>query len=504
MKTKNFLCTLITDVIINQSSATEGSQKTLDFIPGSNFLGIASNIYSTLSPKATAAIFHNNKVRFGDGHPAICSDGKWRRSLRIPASFFCPKLESEHPIFYVHHRIPTNRLKSEEIRNKQLKQCRSGFYVFQTERKIFDIVNIDKSFALKSAYSPNKRRAEDSKMYGYQSIDKDMHFCFSITYDESMEPVNEIINFLEDGEKRIGRSRTAQYGLVKIKELEDSQFFHESYSTQTNEHLVIVYSDSRLIFFDQYGLPTFTPQSSDFNIEGTIDWKMSQIRTFQYSPWNNKRGARDADRCGIEKGSVIVIRTSSVVRLDMLPQYVGAFQNEGFGKIICNPEFLIADNNGILIYKNIQKEYSNMDELEKSEKERCAKINTARKKLLETEDSLLKYLHSQFRIEKQNDYIYLKVANFINEAAKYRFDRESFASQWGTIRSIAMRQKDEQQLSDDILNYISSGISANKWNESGRKKALIQFMDDNIDNIRASIINLSAEMSKTYKKQDYE
>ena len=42
MKTLYFKCTLLTDVIITQSAATDGHQSTLDYIPGSNFLGICA------------------------------------------------------------------------------------------------------------------------------------------------------------------------------------------------------------------------------------------------------------------------------------------------------------------------------------------------------------------------------------------------------------------------------------------------------------------------------
>ena len=34
MKTIHFKCTLLSDVILNQKSATEGDNNTLDFIPG--------------------------------------------------------------------------------------------------------------------------------------------------------------------------------------------------------------------------------------------------------------------------------------------------------------------------------------------------------------------------------------------------------------------------------------------------------------------------------------
>ena len=42
MEKMKFKCTLLSDVILSQNSSTEGNQYSLDFIPGNNFLGIAS------------------------------------------------------------------------------------------------------------------------------------------------------------------------------------------------------------------------------------------------------------------------------------------------------------------------------------------------------------------------------------------------------------------------------------------------------------------------------
>ena len=43
MSILKFKCTLLSDVILNQKAATEGPNQTLDFIPGSCFLGIVAS-----------------------------------------------------------------------------------------------------------------------------------------------------------------------------------------------------------------------------------------------------------------------------------------------------------------------------------------------------------------------------------------------------------------------------------------------------------------------------
>lgn len=54
MEKIQFRCELLSDIVLNDSSATEGKRRSLDFIPGNNFLGIvASQLY-----KDSMSIFH--------------------------------------------------------------------------------------------------------------------------------------------------------------------------------------------------------------------------------------------------------------------------------------------------------------------------------------------------------------------------------------------------------------------------------------------------------------
>ena len=58
MKTLKFKCTLLTDVILNQKSTSEGANQTLDFIPGNVFLGIAAGkLYAGLEPSEARRLF---------------------------------------------------------------------------------------------------------------------------------------------------------------------------------------------------------------------------------------------------------------------------------------------------------------------------------------------------------------------------------------------------------------------------------------------------------------
>jgi hypothetical protein len=510
MRTLQFKCTLLSDVIINQNSATEGINQTLDFIPGSNFLGIAAgSLYfdethpddkNKLSLSDSALVFHSGKVRFGDAHPAYDK----MRTLRIPASMFYPKMGKVSNECYIHHHITD----FQELKSKQLKQCRNGFYAFQKNNG--QEVEVMRTFVIKSAYDREKRRSMDEKMYGYQSIDKGAEFFFEVELQGDVANFENIIEKALSGKKHVGRSRTAQYGLVEIEEYP----FTESISQTTNSNEVAVYADGRLIFIDEYGQPTFQPTASDLGIDGgVILWEKSQIRTFQYAPWNFKRQARDTDRIGIEKGSVFIIDISKCQKpIEFTSKYIGSYQNEGFGKVIYNPEFLESiGKNGIGRYSIIEKK----DE----KKQYHANLEN---------DVLLNYLVSKQKEDEMILAVYELVNKFVDDADKDRLfiSKEKFASQWGQIRSIAMKHKSKLDLCQQLFfindgndccvkccplnkekvceclkpGYLTHGVAKEKWEKRriGVVRAFLKELTD--ENAQMALINLASEMSKLCSK----
>jgi hypothetical protein len=491
MTTLKFKCTLLSDIIINQKAATEGPNKTLDFIPGSNFLGIVAADYDGFGDKAME-VFHSGKVRFGDAHPV--NEGSSIRSLRIPVAMFYPKLKKPSDISYIHHLIPEKEL--ETLKKEQLKQCRSGFYDFKNNKATE--VEADKNFAIKSAHDKEKRRSKDEQMYGYQSLQEGLTLCFEVEIDSENTELQTKIEEALVGKRRVGRSRTAQYGLVEIKKWD----YEDIPSRVSKDGLVVVYADSRLIFLDKYGLPTFQPSPEDIGIDGKdakIVWEKSQIRTFQYTPWNYKRQCYDTDRCGIEKGSVFVIESSASPKNS---QYVGAYKNEGFGKVIYNPEFLEADDKGVSKYKIVEKEKEKKIELDEAERNKMEReYNT----LKASNNVLLQYLGQQKEQEYIEQDVYKKVNDWIN--GNYtRFRGDAFASQWGAIRNIAMQNKTKAQLMLKLFaeteGYLTHGVAADKWGERKRLSEFKKFVEEKLDdnNAQIAIINLAAEMAKKCKE----
>lgn len=494
-----FKCELLTDVILNQKSASEGSNTTLDFIPGSNFLGIvAGKIYKDES-KESLDIFHSGKVRFGDAHPANES----HRTLRMPACLFYAKGEEEKKrTHYVHHLIKDT--SSEELRKIQLKQERDGYADFMPleEGKNAIRLKVKTDFAIKSAYDRNLRRSLDKQMFGYQSMGKGMTYLFTVEIDSSLSDYAEKIKTALVGTHRVGRSRSAQYGLVKISACGFNEPESSKQTVKAGDCLVI-YADSRLIFLDEDGQTTFQPSFEQLVGREEIDkykeeekreekilWEKSQIRTFQYAPYNYQRRCFDTDRCGIEKGSVIVVKVSKDLDISKLESHLGSYQNEGFGKVIYNPSFLKADENGKLTFKIKPKE----DEDAKT----CEDPKTV----------LTDFLSVLEERRKEDAEIYKAVNAWVNDSAILKaYTKESFASQWGHIRSLALQCETKEMLFEKLFKgendksmkehekgYLVHGVAKDKW--AGKTQALKDFIENYSPK---AVINLASEMQKKCK-----
>lgn len=503
MKTLKFKCTLLSDIILNQKAASEGANNTLDFIPGSNFLGIVAAKYTEFGDNAIE-VFHSGKVRFGDAHP-VCNEHTDMRTLRVPASMYHPKLKKASEVCYIHHEYKRNDdHEGDSGHPQQLKQCRQGFYAFDSAAGYK--AETAKSYALKSAYDREARRSKDSQMFGYESLDKGAEFLFSVEVDtnEFAERIRDIII----GKHNIGRSRTAQYGLVKIEECD----FTEVPSHNTTGDIVTVYADGRLIFLDDNGEPTFRPTAKDLGLDGgEIDWGRSQIRTFQYAPWNGKRKTRDADRCGIEKGSVFVV--NGCKDRDFNSQHVGAYRNEGFGRVIYNPEFLDTAEDA----RNGEAKFK-LEDGEKEAKETKKPTLIPAEKI--NNSSLLKYINRAISAKEEDEYIRENVNDFVDKNKK-KFKGERFASQWGAIRTIAMQHKTYDKIRNELFTktakksekkpnepaaYLTHGVAKDKWNAGGRKGLLEDFIEKmhkskyGNDITAKALINLASEMAKICKK----
>lgn len=493
MRRMLFQCDLLSDVIVTANAATEGGHESLDYLPGSAFLGIAAKKYQEFASDAYA-VFHAAGVSFGDAHPV---DGDGGRTLRQPAAWFTEKGESVgEGSLYVHHRIPKEKFGQLTKSGTQLKQARGGFFNPSTGK----IVKCgDKRFAVKSAYDADKRRAADSLLFGYEALPGGSSWQFEVRVDDDDRLAEKVKAALE-GEHNIGRSRSAQFGRCQIKFTEDAP--DNSGSIPPGE--VVIYAESHLAFFDKFGQPTIAPELKYLGIPGIkrIIWEKCQVRNLSYAPWNAKRKSRDADRVCIAKGSVLVVETDAPINPADHAMGIGVYRNEGFGRVIFNPAFLDADESGLAKVK-----------LSKDERQSTINRPSIVESEPESDEILRNWLDAEAAKQKREKDILAKVNEFVEKhGSKFK---GKFASQWGEVRAIAQTAKSHDDLYDKLFKepisrrnqqgdirvddgggYLMHGRSQERWNKQGRRNALEKFLEENKTLNPELCVKLAAEMAK--------
>lgn len=481
MQIYQYKCVLLTDVVIASSTATEGYSASLNYIPGAKFLGIVANaLYTPDDAQKTLDLFHNGVVRYGDAHPEI--DNQY--GLPIPFAWYYEKGKDVPSNIYLHHRITAADQRNLAGKGVQLRQLRNGYF---TEKGKW-VKRIDQAFSIKSAYDPELRRASEGQMYGYFALPRATTWVFTVE-DDTGKYAEEIKQILQ-GRHRVGRSRSAEYGLVDIA-------FDKSIPAPAKvfvEEEVVLYAKSNLLFYDQYCQPTTRPDPQmHFGLptSTTIDWSNSQVRTRLYQTWNRKRFNRDADRLIIEKGSVFVCNLQERCELQQEMQ-VGSQLSEGFGKIQVNPSFLLSSSEKLPI------SLTAVDMQLRPHAYSAAEVG-------EDDSLVLDILRSRNKSKDTEVDIDRVVNEFVK---KYHNEFKGISSsQWGMVRNYAKHagnvESFEKLLFSDGVGCLNRGQSEKDWRKNDRRDTLHRFLFESKLVPKSSIIPLAiklfAEMAKDKK-----
>jgi len=485
MYQQQYKCTLLTNLVLTGNSATEGFSASLDYIPGAKFLGlIASEKYYKAALELGHAMdfFHNGSVRFGDAYPLIKDPLKEEEEMayKKPFSWLKVKGGGINPI-YLHHS--TSRTFREELINNKdksikLEQVKKGYFTKDKSLKLTE------QFAIKSAYNQATLRSKEGQMYGYFSLERGTVWTFTISSNN--KDYLDIIHPMLSGKKRIGRSKSAEYGMVRIEAM-DKLASVDTFTANTHAYL---YAASNLCFYDQYGHCKTHPTETDLGLpeEVKIDWEKSQIKTRSYRTWNQKRQNRNADRTIIVRGSVIAIKLNGAsLDSEIFKDNVGAHQSEGFGNLLLNPWFLkdATPQLKVQLEKFAFEPLDNAYGMEKDSSD--AAVLTFVKKKKETAKRLLDIdqLVNKFR----NDY-------------DDKFAGVS-ASQWGQLRRYAKKMSVEayrKLVFDKDIGFLYSGRMESTWRKEDRRTILENYLFDSGKIPRTSVLEfvmkLAAQIAK--------
>lgn len=487
MREEFYKCTLLSDIVLNGSLATEGNMVTLDYIPGSNFLGIvAAKLYPEIAADEAYTIFHTDMVSFGD---ATISKNQ-AIGYPMPATFFMDKLngdmENENHKVYLHHLIDNSNhpLQQDGKTRLQLKQKRTG-YIF-TEGEFVN--GVKKNFTLKSAQDRKTRSSKDGAMFGFESLEKGQEFIFSVCFKD--DKYSKVVSDSLTGIQRLGKSKNAEFGQVQIKKITNPAII----STFKNDDYVLVYAQSNLCFNNDFGQSTFEPTIEQLGLSsGTINWEKSQMRTYSYSSWNFKRNTTNAQRDCILKGSVFYVKDGSFAQPT---NQVGLHQAEGLGRVLYNPEFLKESAKKPMAGFEFKQEAKTVLKTSLAGLEQDAKT------------VLGKFLKQQQELKKLDLAISKSIQNEIYSNSREIQDLKKISSsQWGGIRAYATKAKDMDalysQLFDKEKGYLTHGVAYEKYWGKNRGKNLNNFknlFNNKKDLGTVFIAKFAAEMAKKNKK----
>lgn len=454
---KFYTCTMLSDVVVNASLATEGNMSSLDYIPGSSFLGIVANpLYMEFENQVEKLlpILHEGQVKFGDATLAI----NGRQGLPMPLQFFTDKEKKdlEKDSVYLGYAMDGKEVKDELWKNIQPQQVRSGYFSLR-ETGIDFLTSIPKKFSLKSAHNRETRTANDSQMFGLEALPRNTQLIFSILY-ENADHIPLVEKHLI-GEKRLGKSKSAEYGQVKIEMLDNK---HGDLSTFDFPDGVLVYAASHLCFYDEAGTPTFQPNVNSLKLDGEICWEKSQIRTFVYATWNTTRQTTNPVRHCIARGSVFYVKGAQTAKK---LEFVGEWQAEGLGKVIYNPSFLKGDAS--------TEKSAFSGHFKKLDWEKLIRNNDQK-----TPENLSTPLLSWLERKVKSGQKELELSNAVHQAIYGKdadlkvFDKVT-SSQWGQIRQLATSASSKEKLALKLFNNPEKIKSETDGQHKARKGHLM-------------------------------
>lgn len=342
MTTLHFTARLLADAVISERAATTGGHSTLDYIPGATLLGAAAAQLYKKDQAASFQLFHSGKVRFGNAYPLSAAN---LPTLPVPLCWHLPKGAEDSDHKNVRNLVHASKVQFDEWDNRgeQQKQLRSGYF-----SSIGEKVNPARNYRLKTAIDRTKQgMADEAQLFGYQSLAAGTGWYFSIAFDNDLD--QDLVKQAADaicGTIRVGRSRSAEYGLLVVHRTEIAPL---QLSPVAGDRLILYCLTDLALTDPLTGMSTLIPNpAAHFGLaEVSFNAGRSYIRVRNYAPFNSTRKRFDLERQVIAKGSVLVFDSVDGFSLEKLQQLqqrlaagIGSHRQDGLGQILVNPPFL--------------------------------------------------------------------------------------------------------------------------------------------------------------------
>jgi hypothetical protein len=305
---------LLEPVIASVGTATAATAQSLPFLPGGMLWGaLVSEAYSGgASHRKILDDHQGTRLRIGDALPTV--DGGANLSLPAPRSLHRNKDTGT----WVDWAGPEAQ-RAAGYKQAKIMQIGPGSGLREVHVRM---VNTQRT-----AIHPETLRADDGQFYSLQAIAAGQSFLARLDGDDAL--VNDAVVALS-GERFLGRSRSAEFGKVRIGRAETPPL-----PPQGMGSAIYMWCLSDIAAHDRHYRPTERPDDPASDgyqgfFGGAIDWSRSFVRHRIYSPYNAHWKARQPERLVIERGSVIVLEDGIPAGL----HHFGLYQAQGLGLVL--------------------------------------------------------------------------------------------------------------------------------------------------------------------------
>ena len=332
-----FQVTTLAPVLVTASSATVGQTPTLHYLPGAMLRGaVASRLYDellTASPREAVRVFHRGAVRFGDAVRCRSTDSE---VIPVPLSLHHPKGDEDIKAWR-NHVVERIDLSS------QPTQVRSGYL----DARLDTVLEARFESSERTAIGPDDR-AREGFLYGLQAIQAGQEFLARIDIAADLDAgIRDVVLRAITGRHRLGRSRSAEFGLVSIDAIPHPPTPLPLAERPASGGVPILVRSDWALHDPDSGSPSALLVPAHVGLPRgafRVDPARTFVRTRRYSPFNGKRGRPDHERWVIMKGSVVTVRLGEGIPLTSLraafSSGVGAYRSEGLGEALVAPALL--------------------------------------------------------------------------------------------------------------------------------------------------------------------
>lgn len=313
MRKLNYRITTLEPLIITSHSDDPNMYETLQYIRGTVIQGLAAQQYLRnhgADDTFTRLIIKGDCI-FTNAFPAQ-GDSTFQ-----PAPFSLVREK------YNEDKVHNLLLKETDLQTKGISN------LVAIQGKEIKLLSLRKELRLHNEIDDNKRITSTGILFNYQSVPAGIIFKGQIAIKGSDEDFILIQKLFSESEYRIGRSSTAEYGLVRFEWVEDMAVENNSKTTK---------DDSEGVDFGSQAILTLVSDTIIFNENGFSSLSVNDLSNYLTGAGIIKAISRRARIEGflniwkLRKPSENVFAAGSSFLLDKMPANAKELQNSGLGE----------------------------------------------------------------------------------------------------------------------------------------------------------------------------